>query len=55
MYSFYQEFDKEVAEKVRRKFEIIDNALYDRKSTGNLQVDEECDEWSSKFPHLMQV
>ena len=49
----WQDFEKEMAEKVRKKFDVIEAAFYDRKSTGKVQIDEECLQWSTTFPHLM--
>lgn len=48
----WQELDRAATESVRRKFDRIDNALFEDRSTGSLRVDEECKEWSRKFPHL---
>lgn len=41
-----------MTESVRRKFEKINAALYEGKSTGAKDTDEECSEWSSNFPHF---
>jgi len=47
-----QEFDRVVAESVRKKFDRINSFLFEGKSTGTGRVDAECNEWSSTFPHL---
>lgn len=52
MFILLQEFDKAVTESVRRKFDKINAALYEGKTTGVSETDEECNEWSSKFPHF---
>lgn len=46
------ELDRAATEFVRRKFDKIGAALFEGRSTGSARVDEECKEWSAKFPHL---
>lgn len=47
-----QELDRVATETVSRMFHKINMALYKGKATGTPQVDKECHEWSSYFPHL---
>jgi hypothetical protein len=47
-----QELDRAATESVRRKFDKIDAALFEGRSTGSVRVDEECKEWSGTFLHL---
>ena len=49
---YTQELDRAATETVRRLFDKINGALYEGWSTGSPHVDQECQEWSSNFPHL---
>ena len=44
-----------MTETVRRKFDKINDALYEGKTTGVTETDRECNEWSSNFPHFEWV
>ena len=50
--SLLQELDRAATESVRRKFNKIDAALFEGRSTGTARVDDECKEWRNNFPHL---
>lgn len=52
---YTQELDRAATETVRRLFDKINGALYEGWSTGSPYVDQECQEWSSTFPHLELV
>ena len=47
-----QAMDEQAELEVQRMFDRIDGALYDGKSTGTVETDYECQEWSSTFPHI---
>ncbi|XP_071808109.1 protein FAM149B1-like isoform X1 [Asterias amurensis] len=48
------EFDKQAGKTVRRMFQEIDDILFEgqKDATTSVQLENECKEWNSRFPHL---
>ncbi|XP_022090530.1 protein FAM149B1-like isoform X2 [Acanthaster planci] len=48
------EFDKQASKTVQRMFQEIDDMLFEgqKNATTSVQLENECKEWNSRFPHL---